>query len=191
MGGGPGANPEGSVAQEKKRCSLEGASRALALQEGRRVPDEHRFHTLKAGEGLGPGRRMRRGVGVEEVGATPVTQGPGEAPVWVRRLRAAADSFSLCQNVTPQNKQPPGWRWQDPTAGSRDINGSTQPAKVPTLGGCPHPFLLTAAPKALSSEPPRLAHRPLPGSRDVPGRRFGNGGLPTWKWLPEASLSPP
>lgn len=56
---------------------------------------------------------------------------------------------------------------------------------------CPHPFPLTAAPKAQSSEAPRLAQRPLPERREVTSRRFGNGGLPTWKWLPEASLSPP
>lgn len=36
----------------------------------------------------------------------PVTQGPGEALMQVTGgFKAAANSFSLCQNVTPQNKQ--------------------------------------------------------------------------------------
>lgn len=48
-----------------KRCSLEGESRALALKEGHRVPDEQRqLHTQKAGEGLRPGRQMLRGQGL-------------------------------------------------------------------------------------------------------------------------------
>lgn len=52
-------------------------------------------------------------------------------------FKAAANSFSLCQNVTPQNKQLL-WGGRIRRRGS-DINGSAEPAQVPTPRKLPPP----------------------------------------------------
>lgn len=71
-----------------------------------------------------------------------------------------------------------------------------QPGRPPLEAATPHPCLpqipLTAASlPSLQRRAPGggLARRPLPARSGVTGRRFGNGGLPTWTCSPEVSLS--
>lgn len=74
-----------------------------------------------------------------------------------------------------------------------------QPGRPPLEAATPRRCLpqipLTAAPHPQSPERRAgvggggLARRPLPARSGVMGRRFGNGGLPTWTCSPEVSLS--
>lgn len=148
------------------RCSLERESKSLTLKEGPRSQMRSNSSTQKRlGQGWGL-RADAEGAGAEEVGARsrmvvvaiPVTQGPGEAPTPRRRFRLlqAASRFAGMQHLKISHRSG--------VAGSdvrpRDINGSMEPARVPTLGDChsvrmSSPLSLTATPppKALSSEP--------------------------------------
>lgn len=76
---------------------------------------KHHLHTFNTASGKiqGPAQQMLRGQRLRG-GAWEwhggdgilVTQGPGEALMQVTGgFEAAANSFSLCQNVTPQNKK--------------------------------------------------------------------------------------